>query len=221
MKLKLWTSTIWLYVMLVLGAGVLIATILHWNQWSAAQRLVAAIYILLPLHAWEEWKIPGGFGYQYNWFMANSDLPDRYPMNQLTDMITVFSAMWLGIIYLWIGAGPAILISQTFFAFAEVAMHSVFGYKMWRRFQAQGKRTWYNAGYFTAITGFLPLLVTGIVILDHMTLHAKDFLGAFGLTLLLSAVTFLPERIIGKRENPYSFHPGYYKKFLAAAAQQH
>jgi len=42
--------------------------------------MVAVMYILLPFHAWEECRIPGGFSYQYHWVMdqlrPTRSLPD-------------------------------------------------------------------------------------------------------------------------------------------------
>ncbi|MFT4112639.1 HXXEE domain-containing protein [Silvibacterium sp.] len=212
--LRLWSKSIWLYVMLLLGGGVLFALATHRENWSTAQKIVAFTYVLVPLHAWEEWRIPGGFGYEYNWVMGKSDLPDRYPMNQLTDMITVFGAMWFGIILLYVGVTPGVLLSQTFFAFAETAMHLYFGYEMYRKFKPQGKRTIYNPGFATVLIGFFPLFLAGVFSLLHSHLSGRDWWTALGILLVLSGIIFLPPKFLGTRENPYSFAPGYYARFL-------
>jgi hypothetical protein len=197
--------------MFVLGAVVLIVLLVNWDSWSAAQKVVAFVYVLLPFHVWEEWRLPGGFAYQYNWVMASSDQPDRYPMNQFTDMITVFGSMWFGIILLIIGVTPAVLISQTFFAFAEVGMHLNFGYRMHRRFKSKGKRTWYNPGLVTTLVGFLPIFIFGVVELFNSSLVLADGLKAIGILVISSVIVFLPERLFNRRDDVYAFQPGYYK----------
>ncbi|WP_321845164.1 HXXEE domain-containing protein [Paraburkholderia bannensis] len=203
--------------MLILGAGVGIALWTHWNQWAAAQRMIALVYMLVPLHVWEEWRIPGGFGYQYNWTMANSERPDRWPMNMLTDMITVFGAQWFGIVLLLIGASKAALISQTFFSFAEVAMHLHFGNQMYRRFKSKGKRTLYNPGLATALVGFLPLFVFGTHVIIESAPDRYDFLSALGLLIIFTGIVFLPERLIKSRPDGLEFSPGYYRRFIEKA----
>ena len=214
MTLKLWTRSVWLYVMYALAAGILVALLANWSTWPAAQKIVAATYLLLPFHAWEEWRLPGGFAWQYNWVMGKSEQPDRHPMNQLTDMITVFGAMCFGLGQLVVGAGPAILMMTCFFAAAELGMHTMFGYRMLERFRSKGKRTPYNPGLATALLGFLPILVAGVWTLSGMTISGGDILMALGLVVIFSAITFLPERLIKTSDEDYAFDPGYYKKFL-------
>ncbi|WP_438382341.1 HXXEE domain-containing protein [Asaia sp. BMEF1] len=212
--LKLWTKSIWFYVMFALGAGILHTLITHWGVWSPAEKVVAASYILLPFHALEEWYLPGGFAWQYNWVMGKSSEPDQRPMNQLTDMITVFTAMWFGIVQLSVGAGPAIVIMNIVFAGAELFMHTMFGVRMLQRFRGRGKRTLYNPGYATAIIGFLPILCTSLWMISCMKVTFLDSLEALGLIIVFFSFTFMPEKLIKWRNNAFRFKPGYYARFL-------
>lgn len=214
MFLVLWTKSLWLYTMLILGSGVLYALVSNWDTWPQPQKLVAMIYIILPFHVWEEWRFPGGFGFQYNWVTADSKTPDRYPMDQLSDMITVFVFMLTGITQLIYGATPSILITHTIFAAAEVGAHCYFGIKMKQRLASRGKRTIYNPGLATALLCFLPVFIACISTLSQMSLTFKDFLGAAVLEILFFIIVFGPERVKRERSPDFAFLPGYYKDFL-------
>lgn len=118
--------------------------------------------IVLALHVLEEWRFPGGFHYMYN-IMKDSDLPDRYPMNQPSDMWT----NWLGIIFgcfcLIIGITPLLATMQLLLCLGEMQSHFSGGVFVKKRFKAQGKQTIYNPGLFTTLFGYIPLAIALIV----------------------------------------------------------
>lgn len=214
MTLSTWTNSTWLYIIHIFGIIITVELYINWNIWPMAQKIVAFTYMWLPFHVWEEWRIPGGFGWQYNLVMANSKTPERYPMNHFTDMITVFGAMCFGLAQLAVGAGPAILSLATIFAVAEVGMHTMFGCKMLQRLRRRGKRTIYNPGFATAISGFLALFIAGLKTLSGMNIECTDILNGACLLVIFACLTFLPERIIKSRDPIFNFGPGYYTKFL-------
>lgn len=82
--IKKWLS-IWIYVIIFISGIIIGALLSNWNVWSIQTKIFAFATALLPIHVLEEWHFPGGFHYMYN-IMKNSDMPDRYPMNQLSDM---------------------------------------------------------------------------------------------------------------------------------------
>src|SRR5574344_2399336 len=77
----------WLYVMIAIGIFMAVLLIKNWKDWTWLNKLGTLAIIVLVFHVWEEWVIPGGFHYIYN---LGSECPERYPMSQLTDMITNF-----------------------------------------------------------------------------------------------------------------------------------
>ena len=88
---------IWIPILFVMGIGILLYLITHWTTLDAGSRFVAIIYVMLPLHCLEEWRFPGGFHYNYN-MLRRSQQPDRYPMNQFSDMLTIMLAELIGIV---------------------------------------------------------------------------------------------------------------------------
>jgi len=79
----------WLYCMLIMGVVLTVQLIIHWKDWTFLRKMGAFTVIVLVFHVMEEWVMPGGFHYYYN-ISSDAILRDRYPMNELTDMITNF-----------------------------------------------------------------------------------------------------------------------------------
>ena len=79
----------WLYCMIIMSVILTVQMIVHWKEWDGLTKLGAFTVIVLTFHVWEEWVIPGGFHYIYNIDSAAA-LRSRYPMSQITDMITNF-----------------------------------------------------------------------------------------------------------------------------------
>lgn len=98
----------------------------------------------------------------YN-LMQKSDLPDRYPMNQLSDMLTNFIGVVFGCIVLIVGVTPLFCIMQIFLCFAEVYGHLSGGIFSYNYVKAKGKKTIYNPGLFTTVFGYLPIAVLWII----------------------------------------------------------
>lgn len=93
-----WLS-IWLYVMA--GIGFWLTWLVYKNRkvWDKVTIYCTLAVVVLVLHVLEEWVLPGGLHYSYN-FSHGSHILSRYPMNRLTDMITNFGGVVLGCIVL-------------------------------------------------------------------------------------------------------------------------
>lgn len=212
---KAWLA-IWLYVM-VLIAGVLIGLVVaNWDIWDLQTKLVALSTAMLSFHVLEEWRFPGGFHYMYN-VMADSDTPDRYPMNQLSDMWTNWIGTLVGIAMLIIGVGPMFALMQCLQGVGELFAHTMSGFWALKRYRAQGKRTIYDPGFATSWLGYFPLTVAYVVsFLTEAGLTLPDVIGAIALGAALMAVALpLSERICKDRDTPYGYTwgDGYFKKF--------
>lgn len=204
--------------MLLIGTGIFVYVILNWSVLNAYTKFVAAFYIILPLHVIEEWRIPGGFHYNYNVTMK-SKTPDRFPMNQLTDMLTNFLAEMIGIIILFFGVNQLIAIWHIFFCATEMIIHSLFGRMMYHRFKIVGKHTWYNPGYITAIFFFLTAVCATFFIIPTSFPSALEWF--IGLTLFLiemAIIILIPEQLFKSPDTLYPFSGkykyGYYIKFV-------
>lgn len=100
---------IWIPILFAMGIGILLYLITNWTTLDSGSRFVAIIYVMLPFHCLEEWRFPGGFHYNYN-MLRRSRKPDRYPMNQFSDMLTIMLAELIGIVCLFYGVNQIIVI---------------------------------------------------------------------------------------------------------------
>lgn len=110
-----------------IGAVVAVCTlaylILSWGELDMLVRLQLISFIAMLVHQFEEYGFPGGEPAIVNIVFKNSDIPDRYPLNQFSAMITnvigayvisllpVFlpDVIWLGIVPMFIGFSQIIV----------------------------------------------------------------------------------------------------------------
>jgi hypothetical protein len=211
---------IWLYVMAAAVIVLVLILAVFWGRFDWITRLIFMTTITLVLHVWEEWRYPAGFAYMYN-TLFKSERPDRYPMNQLTDMITNFGALlvFTGGLILFPGAvwiGTAMFL----FCLMEVFGHTMFGIKMKNKFRDKGKRTIYNPGYATTMLGFLPI-AAGFwywLMAKHMAIWVDWIAGLAVSVIVFLALIVLPEALFRDEDSPYAFsdkyESGYFKKFM-------
>lgn len=213
---KIWLSC-WLYVIIMIAGIILGFLISNRHVWDIGTKLFAMATALLPIHVLEEWHFPGGFHTMYN-LMKGSDTPDRYPMNQLSDMWTNFIGVIFGCVVLAVGVNPVFLIMQLFLCCAELFGHISGGIFAYKRFRSNGKKTIYNPGLFTTLFGYLPIAVGIIVCLFTssrpslwqipVALVCSVALGAFSLKAV--------ESICKSKDTPYGYTwgNGYFTKHL-------
>ncbi len=211
-----WLS-VWLYVMAGIGIFLTVKVIKNRKTWDTVNILCTVAVIVLVLHVIEEWVLPGGLHYSYNFSHGSSDLA-RYPMNRLTDMITNFGGVLLGCIVLkvWRFRKPAGIAVMLFSAF-EAVIHIVIGINSLNTFWEYGMRTLYSPGLITSLFGFLPVTV-GLAI--H--LFKKENRASFKQWITAVAVMFgfcfllinLPEMLLSDENSVYGFTDrGYYERF--------
>jgi hypothetical protein len=201
---------IWLYVILAIGGFDLVMVVRHWRTWNWQRKLTALAVICLVLHVWEEWRIPGGHFYLYNYGSYN------YPMSELTDMISNMTGIILGtIVMLWGGDAVSAFVVM-FLAGLEVIVHC--GILMARTqtlFAGTGIHCYYTPGMVTSLVGFLPITVGFIwtFIKKHPT--KKDvLLGILFIFIIMQTNIILPEELLKNPDSPYAFTSrGYYEQF--------
>lgn len=212
---KLWLS-LWLYAMTMV-AGVLIGLVVaNWEAWDAQTKLVALSTAMLSFHVLEEWRFPGGFHYMYN-VMADSEKPDRYPMNQLSDMWTNTIGTIVGCLMLAIGVNPMFALMQCLQGVGELFAHTSAGIWALRRYRSQGKRTIYNPGLATSWLGYFPLCCAFVwTFFTQAAPTLVDVVGAVVAGGVLMAVSLpLMERICKDEDTPYAYDwgNGYFERF--------
>lgn len=211
-----WLS-IWLYVMAAIG--IILSILIYKNRktWDKLNILCTLAIIVLVLHVIEEWVLPGGLHYSYN-FSHGSTILSRYPMNRLTDMITNFGGVLLGVFVLkFYGfrkpAGIAIMLFSAF----EVIIHIVIGINSLHTFGKYGMNTLYSPGLVTSLFGFLPLTISLAVYLLKKENHAsiKQWVLAIAAMFFFCFLLInLPEMLLSNENSPYEFtNRGYYSQF--------
>lgn len=212
---KGWLSC-WLYVITAIAGIILGLMIANWNVWTLQTKAVAFGTALLAFHVLEEWHFPGGFHYMYN-ILQNSEIPDRYPMNQLSDMWTNWIGILFGCFCLIVGVTPMFAVMQLLLCFGEFAGHFGNGPRMKKRFAKQGKRTIYNPGLFTTLFGYLPLAVT--IVISFFIEQAPTFMEVIGAVIcgaiLMAAALPGAEKLCKSKDTPYGYTwgHGYFEKF--------
>lgn len=208
---------IWLYVMLGIGVFLVVKVWKNRKTWDIVNILCTLAVVVLVLHVVEEWVLPGGLHYSYNFTHGSTDLA-RYPMNRLTDMITNFGGVILGCIVLkfW-GFGKTAGIAVMLFSAFETVIHVVIGINSLNTFGKYGMQFLYSPGLVTSLFGFLPITVGLAIYLFKKANRAslRQWITAvvvmFGFCFLLIN---LPEMILGDENSPYTFTDrGYYEKF--------
>lgn len=210
----------WMYVMIAFSAIVTVQMIVAKQKeqpWSALRKLGAFTIIVLTFHVWEEWVIPGGFHYFYN-ISSAPVLRDRYPMNELTDMITNFggAVVWFVLVeadkY-----GRKMSLAVMVFSFAEVAIHLLGAGQSMQRFYDAGVYTgFYGPGLVTALACWLPLGIAYVVYFLHTGIHWKDVVGGLVVLVILSELLItIPEGQLKSEDTPYVFeNAGWYEQYI-------
>ena len=210
---------IWIPILFAMGIGILFYLITNWSHLDAGTRFVAIFYIIMPFHCLEEWKLPGGFHYNYN-MLQHSEQPDRYPMNQFSDMLTIFLAELIGIACLIAGVNQIIVIWHLTFCFLEMTGHLIFGFNMYKRFHEVGKKTIYNPGFVTAVLFTVHALH---YILTQYPANLPSLptlaIGVLVGIVAVGGVALIPEQLFKSKDTAYPFPSNrYYEKYIARKA---
>ena len=128
----------WLYCMIIMSVILTVQMIVHWKEWDGLTKLGAFTVIVLTFHVWEEWVIPGGFHYIYNIDSAAA-LRSRYPMSQITDMITNFGGAVIWFILVEIKKyGRKMSFAVMIFSYFEFIIHMYLAHHSMNVFAEQG-----------------------------------------------------------------------------------
>lgn len=215
-----WCRTDWLKCSLLISGVMILLILVNWNTWVPSLKCIAAVTAMVPIHATEEWIFPGGFAYQYNLFLYNSDHPLACPMNRASDIITVlgttlmFGAVTIGFALSGHVVPSGILLGAFCFSMLEVSVHTYFGIRAYLKFRENGKSTIYGTGSMTAYVGFLPLATLLLRQVSQQGLSGFDV----GLCLLvlscIALLCFVPEAKFKDPHSPYAYRTkGYYERF--------
>lgn len=211
-------GTGWLYCIGIIGIVLGVVLAINWKKQDWFQRLGIIAILVLILHVYEEWVLPGGFHYIYN---LDSSSPSNYPMNQLTDMITNFGGIILGCLVLkfWkFGKGSGIAIGL--FSLFEVVIHLILADKSLKAFSSMGQTAFYAPGLNTALFGFLPVFIAYFIVFIKNHPNWKQIVsGIFAIVVLSFLLVNLPEILLKSENSKFVFlSHGYYDQFINDAA---
>ncbi len=214
--LKKWCEKTWLPMTYALGVTAVAALAINWGAWDLPRKFVCFQAALLPMHVLEEWQLPGGFHYSYNALIFRSEVPERYPMSTLTDMITNFVGELFFLLLTFLGPSTGVILALTIFSAMEAVIHNVVGYLAWRTFRGKGKRTIYAPGSATAVLGFAPAWIAMTIWLADTGVGLTDIpSAALTLGLMLIGMILIPESLLKREDSIYAYPDhGYYEKFL-------
>lgn len=209
-----WLS-VWLYVISAIGLALLVCMVVFWDRWTPLDVVYILTVVVLILHVLEEWWLPGGFHYGYNLNMK-SDMPDRYPMNRLSDMLTNLIPIVAGCVILIIGVPMAVHVGLAIFAVAEVVVHTTMGKKVAKLLSHKGKSTIYNPGLYTSLFGFLPVAVVYILLFIFVS-NPTIWQVLLGIVIAVGSAgicTVGIETLVKSKNTSYPYpSKGYYTKF--------
>lgn len=213
----LFVKTLWLYIMLIMGVVLTVQLILKWKQWDTLRKLGAFTVIVLVFHVWEEWVIPGGFHYFYN-IASEASLRDRYPMNELTDMITNFGGAIVWFILVQTDKYKSKMsFAVMLFSFAEVAIHLLGASSSRELLLENGVYSpFYTPGMLTALLCWLPLGIAYIVYFVRHGVKVWDIVGGAIILVVLSMLLIvLPENLLKSEDTAYVYdNAGWYEKYI-------
>lgn len=161
-------------------AGILLT--IHWSNMSVLLRLNTVSFIAMLIHQFEEYRFPGGEPAIMNVVLQESDLPDRYPLNQFSAMLT--NCLFSYVIYLlpilfpdtiWLGIAPMLMGMMQFIVHGIMTNLKL--------------KSFYNPGLGAVVLLHVPL---GILYIRHITTNqladAGTWTGGIVYTILATAL---------------------------------
>lgn len=189
-----------------IAAAVLIAC---WNDMGVLQKLLLANFIALNIHQVEEYGWPGGEPMIMNYAMMGSDIPDRFPLNRLSAMVTndlVLVLMYLVPVFfpdvIWLGL-PGML-----FGIGQLFAHGVMNNR--------AMHTVYNPGLAAVLFLHVPI---GVYYIYYISVNGLatgwDWLWGVLLTLLTAVVcvAWLTYVIMPSRRSTWTFSQAEMERF--------
>lgn len=210
-------KTGWLYCMLIMGIVLAVQLIVNWKNWNILRKLGAFTVIVLVFHVCEEWVIPGGFHYFYN-ISSEAALRDRYPMNELTDMITNFGGALIWFILVQTDRyEQKMSFAVMLFSFAEVIIHILgASYSRMLLLDSGMYSPFYTPGMLTALICWLPLGILYIVYFVRAHIRKWDVIGGVVILIVLSILLITtPEGLLKSEDTPYVYdNAGWYEQYI-------
>lgn len=209
-----WVYNDWLYLLCVLGIITLVISIMNWSSWDIPEKILALNALVLPFHVLEEWRLPGGFHYQYNLLFNKSRQPDRYPLSMKSDMLINLLAEILFMTLLIMGARKGFALAMLIFDSLEAIVHTILGTLAYKKYKSKGKKTIYGVGSVTAYLGQGGTAIYAALWCAKNTFNISDYIVCAVIIFILILIVFGIEKALKKYNNEYVYpSKGYFEKF--------
>lgn len=195
-----------------IGLIVLIFTLaflgFNWSSLEMLQRLQLMSFIAILFHQFEEYGFPGGEPAIMNIALQNSDMPDRYPLNQfsamLINVLVTYTVYLIPVFYpnaIGLGLVPMI------FGFGQFIVHGIVtNIKM---------KTFYNPGLFAVVFLHYPIGIYYIYyIVSNNLVRGFDWvIAVLGLVGAMACVNIITYRLLPNRNTKFVFDKVEMKRF--------
>jgi len=180
-----------------------------WESMSFLQIVLLLNFIVIFIHQFEEYGLPGGEPTIMNTVLQQSPTPDRYPLNQnsamVTNVVTAYLFYLLPVFFpniVWLGLAPII------FGVMQFLVHGIITPPKIGRF--------YNPGLGAVIFGQIPLAIIYIYYIHAYGFVAwYDWLFAIIYTILFAKIIVanMTYKWLADQNSPYRFDPAEMERF--------
>jgi hypothetical protein len=196
----------------LVAIGTIASLVIFWNQLNVLVRLQLMSFIAILVHQYEEYGFPGGEPAVMNMALQNSDLPDRYPLNQNSAMIT--NVLVAFIVYLvpaflpnviWLGLAPMLMGMMQFIVHGIVTNIKL--------------KSLYNPGLGAVVFLHFPIGIyyIGYVVSTGLAQGTDWILGIIYLAIIAGGiVNGLTYRVLARRDSKHAFDDVEMRRFNVA-----
>lgn len=196
----------------IVALAALTCLMVFWNQMDILVRLQLMSFIAILVHQYEEYGFPGGEPAIMNMALQNSDIPDRYPLNQnsamITNVLVTYTVYLLPVFFphvIWLGLAPIVMGMVQFIVHGiatNIKMKSI-----------------YNPGLGAVVFLHFPI---GIYYIWYITANrlaqGTDWLFGFVYLAFIAGgiVNGLTYRILARRDSKFVFDEVEMQRFKVA-----
>ena len=195
----------------IVAIGAIAYLVFFWNQMDLLIRVLLMSFIAILVHQYEEYGFPGGEPAIMNMALQPSDIPDRYPLNQNSAMITnvlAWIVYFLPVFFphlIWFGLAPMLMGLSQFIVHGiatNIKMKSI-----------------YNPGLGAVVFLHLPIGIYYIYrIVSEGLVHGTDWIFAVIYLAFIAGgiVNGLTYKVLAKRDSKYVFDDVEMRRFNVA-----
>lgn len=200
-----WFCRNWYNFGLVIAIATIVYLAFNWSAFDWLSRIMWCNFIAILLHQYEEYGNPGGEPIVMNIILRESDIPDRYPLNQ-------FSAMLVNVVITYGLYLPAALFQEAIWlglasclmSFGQIPVHAIMTP---RKMHKAGLKRYYNPGLVaTFVMAALSVCYIWIVCKGDLSSWI-DWAIAVGVVIFVTGflLKFMTYTLLANRQSKWAF----------------